>query len=201
MTKKKPKEISPLCNAVKDLRLACGDTQERFARRIGVAIMTISKFETGRAEPRDPRVLMTLATVAEDKANFAFHVEEDNAKHNTLRAAELQFRDVLRDYERLRQAEQRLGPLERLGPMEFDSKPTVRSPREWRLSCAARLAALYFPEQAAAMEKAAGAAIAIVDDVLSRADEKQIDYQRFEREIFTLAEQRAFSELKQGRDK
>ena len=58
---------------------------------------------------------------------------------------------------------------------------------------------MYFPEQVAAMEKAASGAIAIIDEFLSKADENQIDYTRFESEVFALAERRAFLGFKKGR--
>jgi hypothetical protein len=87
-----------------------------------------------------------------------------------------------------------------LGQPESSAQPKFRSMREWRLSCAARLAVLYYPEQVAAMEKAAGAALAIIDDVLSRANENEIDYARFEREVFALAERRTLLELKKRRE-
>jgi hypothetical protein len=86
-------------------------------------------------------------------------------------------------------------PIEIMSPAE----PAVRSLREWRLSCMARVAVAYFPEQAAAMEQAAPGAGALVDEILSRADENQIDYARFEREVFSLAERRALQALKQGK--
>jgi transcriptional regulator with XRE-family HTH domain len=203
MKRKTEPELPRLCTAVKRVREAYGDTQERFARRIGVAVMTVSRFETGRAEPRDPRVLLNLAKITEAISAPPLETEIDrmvetlvNEEPNdvmTLRFAERLFHDAYEDYERIKQTDRRVGEL------ESHAQPRPRSMREWRLSCAARLVALYFPESVAAMERAAGAAIAIVDDVLSKADENQIDYARFEREVFALAERRALLELKKDR--
>jgi hypothetical protein len=50
------------------------------------------------------------------------------------------------------------------------------------------------------MERAAGTAIAIVDEVLTKADENQIDYGRFEREAFALAERRTLKDLQKRKD-
>jgi transcriptional regulator with XRE-family HTH domain len=205
MKKKKAAHGLPaLCLAVKRVREVYGDSQERFARRIGVALMTVSRFETGRAEPRDPRVLLNLAKIAEEISDLPTEDEREQILQNiigprepvdvmTVRGAVQLFRDAYEDYERIKQTDRRVGEL------ESHAHPAPRSMREWRLSCAACLAVHYFPEQVAAMEKAAGAAISIIDEVLSKADENQIDYARFEREVFALAERRALLELKQGR--
>jgi transcriptional regulator with XRE-family HTH domain len=178
MRKKIQQELPPLCVAVKRVREAYGDSQERFAHRIGVALMSVSRFETGRAEPRDPRVLLNLAKVAYEKS----------LKDEGL------FRDAYQDYERIKSTDRRIGELESF------AQPTFRSLREWRLSCAARLAVLYYPEQVAAMEKAAAAALAIIDDVLSGADENQINYASFEREAFALAERQMLKDLQKRKE-
>src|SRR5215467_14411024 len=104
--KRKTDPLPPLCAAVKHVREAYGDTQERFARRIGVAVMTVSRFETGRAEPREPRVLLNIAKVAYDKS-----MAED----------ERLFRDAYEDYERIKQTDRRVGELESF------AQPTIRS--------------------------------------------------------------------------
>jgi transcriptional regulator with XRE-family HTH domain len=191
--RKNKQELPALCIAVKNVRELYGDTQERFARRVEVVAMTISRFERGQAEPSDQRVLGNLYRVARERMEF---VKADPIAFDTLHNAAELFSNARVGEAPIRNTESELGQIETVwGPRQTPPQ----SPREWRLSCAARLAARYFPERAAAMESAAGAAIAIVDDVLSKADAKQIDYQRFEREVFALAEQRAFSELKQGR--
>jgi transcriptional regulator with XRE-family HTH domain len=201
MRKKREDKLPPLCAAVRHVREKWRDTQERFARRIGVAVMTVSRFETGRAEPRDPRVLLNLAKVTSEQImmcsvddierKFVSRPFDDGVM--TLSVAEQLFRDAYEDYARLRQTDRSVGEL------ESQVQPVTRSMREWRLSCAARLVVLHFPEQVAAMEKAAGAAIALIDEVLAKADENQIDYAQFERDVFALAERRALLELKKGK--
>jgi transcriptional regulator with XRE-family HTH domain len=187
------KVIPPLCAAVKRIRNFFGDSQEAFGRRAGVALMTICKFETGRAEPRDPRVLLNIAEVAGQHRKYLLEHGDDEIIFSDdpvriLGENEQLFRAAYAAYERTQQINRRVGELEAVALSAF------RSVREWRLACASRLAVLYFPEQVAAMEQAAGAAIAIIDEVLSQADENQIDYARFEREVFRLAERRALSE-------
>lgn len=189
MRKNEQRELPPLCAAVKRIREAYGDSQDRFARRVGVVTMTISKFETGRSEPREPRVLLNIATVGGQKARYS----DDPAEKRRLDDDARLFWDAYADYERIKQTDRRVGELESF-------EPAIRSMREWRLSCAARLAVQYFPEAVAAMEKAAGAAIGIIDDVLSKADENQIDYARFEREAFALAERQMLKDLQKRKD-
>jgi transcriptional regulator with XRE-family HTH domain len=207
MKKKNKQEIPPLCAAVKRVREAYGDTQERFARRVGIAVMTVSHFETGRTEPRDPRVLLNLAKVTAEKLRMVGGTEvnelvdwvagetpRDMPLKLTLRGDEELFRDAYADYERIRQTDRRVGEIEPA------TRPTFRSMREWRLSLAARLAALYYPECVRDIESAARPAIDIINEVLASADENQIDYERFEREAFALADRQALLSLKKERN-
>src|SRR5262245_53601243 len=97
-------ELSPLCIAVRRLREAYGDTQERFARRLDVAVMTVSRFETGRAEPRDPRVILNLARLAYEKSNYSPVVD--------MRAEETLFRGAYEDIERIKEVDRRVSELE-----------------------------------------------------------------------------------------
>ncbi len=176
MKRKTGKEIPPLCAAVKRVREEYGDTQERFARRLGVAVMTVSKYETGRAEPRDSDTLLSLCVLASDKGltdeKHLFH----NAYEEFARARNPDFD---------RNVAQRIGSL-----------------REWRLSFAARLAILYFPEIATALERAAGPALAIIDNVLADAPEDSAGgpYERFEREAFLLAEREVLKDFQKRKD-
>jgi DNA-binding transcriptional regulator YiaG len=209
MKKKKENELPILSAAVKSLRAKTGLSQEAFARRIRVAVTSVSRFETGRMEPRESRVLGHLAILAHKTAGA-----EDECKLFTRACSEAGERE---DSDADDPSSSTVSPLLHLNPLlNSADQPTlgfasalvqpttnfmgsIRSLREWRLLFAARLAMLYYPEQAAAMEKAAGAAIALVDEVLSKADENQIDYALFEREIFTLADRRQFSDLKHAR--
>jgi transcriptional regulator with XRE-family HTH domain len=63
---RKPKDSSAadLCAAVKRVRLALGEAQEAFSRRVGLSAMTVSKFELGKQVPRDRAVLAHLAKAA-----------------------------------------------------------------------------------------------------------------------------------------
>jgi transcriptional regulator with XRE-family HTH domain len=122
MKRKTKTELPPLCLAVKRVREAYRDSQERFARRIDVALMTVSRFETGRAEPRDPRVLLNLAKVTEEIAADVGPVQDDEMQQlvnniiepgehvevMTLRGAERLFREAYEDYERIKQTDREL---------------------------------------------------------------------------------------------
>jgi transcriptional regulator with XRE-family HTH domain len=200
MKRKSENELPPLCVAVKRIREAYGDSQERFARRIGVALMTVSRFETGRAEPRDPRVLLNLASVAYENSRFL-----SDPERKELQDAEKLFRDAYADFERIKQNDSRVGELERLGGREFFGAPAVRSHesmREWRLDFAVRLSFLYTPERVAGIEQAAAPMLAMIDEILGAADEnQQIDYSRFERDVLALAEKRTLQNLKQQKGK
>jgi hypothetical protein len=77
------------------------------------------------------------------------------------------------------------------------------SPQEWRLMHAARIAIRLYPEQARAMEKAAGPALALVDEVLRSVDAGpilgQAFYTNLEQRLNEFADRRAFETLKQER--
>jgi transcriptional regulator with XRE-family HTH domain len=200
------KEIAPVSLAVKRLREYLGESQEAFGRRCGVSLISISRFETGRALPRDPRVLRNLAKIASQRLEMIapedidFNPEltileipspmdpELSQSIDMLETCRDLFLDALKEVKRPE-------PIEIMSPAE----PAVRSLREWRLGIMARVATLYLPAEAAAMEKAAPEATALVDEILSAADENQIDYARFEREVFSLAERRALQALKEGK--
>src|SRR5262249_1888500 len=133
--KNKPKvklELPSLCNAVKRVRDAYGDSQERFAQRIGIAVMTISRFERGVQIPGSESVLSKLALAANN-----VHLMEE---FHLFRTAAV---------------------LARNGP-SVSSISQSYSPQEWRLMHAARIAAKFYPDAALAIEKAAGPALALV---------------------------------------
>lgn len=190
MKKKTERQLPPLCEAVKRVRAAFGDSQERFANRVGVVAMTISKFETGQAVPKDPRVLLNLSRVAFEKCNAT---ADETARVSLINDGAL-FQEAYKDCERVMLTDREVGKIEPRIP------PTFRSMREWRLSCAARLAVLYYPERVAAIEDAAGPAVAIVDEVLAGADENQINYEVFEREVFALAERQMVRDSKKRKE-
>jgi transcriptional regulator with XRE-family HTH domain len=190
--KNQPTELPPLCVAVKRLRELYDDTQERFARRLNVANMTVSKFETGRTEPRDPRVLLNLHRLTADLTVLLGEPSEELDDMGML------FYDAYKDIERIKRVDKTVNELF-YDPLA--STPSFRSLREWRLACGARIALLYFPELVTAVEKAAAPAFAIVDEVLRKVDENQtVDYRRLETEVFSRAELHALKELK-GKNK
>src|SRR5262245_51501807 len=131
------KELPPLCVAVKRTREAYKESQDGFARRVDVALMTISRFETGRAVPRDPRVLVSLfdvATVAglekEAKLFYTAYVEERGNKKYFPTADELFAK------------KQESSTVVALLP--------AHSLQQWRLMAAVRVAALYYPDRISA---------------------------------------------------
>ena len=62
----KSKELPQLCVAVKRVREALGESQEKFAQRTGIASMTVSRFERGKLVPREYRVVRALWEAAAD---------------------------------------------------------------------------------------------------------------------------------------
>jgi transcriptional regulator with XRE-family HTH domain len=173
--RKQQKKIGELGEAVKRLREACGYSQEEFARRLNVTVTTVSRFETGRAEPREPRVLRSLAYFEGDRNQSIFRFTDP----------------FLKAYKEQGDAidESLAQPWPSAG---------IRSLREWRLVCAVRLAATCFPEAVAAIEKAAGEAMAIVDEVIiGAADETHIPYRQMERDAFSLADRKMRNDLKE----
>ncbi|MFO8071439.1 MAG: helix-turn-helix domain-containing protein [Polyangia bacterium] len=48
---KQQQEVQITPSAVRDLRKHLGFTQEQFARELGVTMSTVSRWETGRAQP------------------------------------------------------------------------------------------------------------------------------------------------------
>jgi transcriptional regulator with XRE-family HTH domain len=66
--KKHAKTVTPdICIAIKRVRQAFGDSQERFAQRLQIAVMTVSRFELGKKVPRDSQILRRLQTLANEK--------------------------------------------------------------------------------------------------------------------------------------
>jgi len=57
---------SPLCLAIKTIRLMYGDSQEQFGHRLSISSMTVSRFECGRAIPRNPLILQKFSNAARD---------------------------------------------------------------------------------------------------------------------------------------
>jgi transcriptional regulator with XRE-family HTH domain len=186
MKKQKKQEtaaLPPLCAAVKRIRESYGESQPEFAQRVQLAPMTISKFERGATVPADSGVLIRLARVAREKG---LKEETDLLEHIAVAARGVEFRDA--------RAESDL--VTRLQPIPVYSLP------QWRLMAAAGIAALYYPEAALAIERAAGEALALVDEAIRQCPKEPVSpglgfANQLARLVMTLAEERALERFKQ----
>jgi transcriptional regulator with XRE-family HTH domain len=149
MKKQKPEKTSlpPLCAAVRRTRSAYAESQPAFARRIGVAAMTISRFENAKQVPADFQVLAQLERAARERGL----TEEADLLAHAARGA------------RRGREEDAIAPAGgELAPMP------IHTWAQWRLMHAAGIAVLHYPEVARAMEQAGGAALSLVDEALGR---------------------------------
>jgi transcriptional regulator with XRE-family HTH domain len=173
--------LPPLCAAVKRVRAAYGDTLQRFAERVGISMNSLSRFELGKQVPADHGVLKRLEHAARERG-----LREESVLF--LRAGYIDTGNLLLSCQ----------PRESAAPIA----PTY-SPLEWRLMQAARVAIRLYPESARAIEKAAGPALGLVDEVLRSADAADLTpefYEGLERRLTLLADRRAFENLKQEKD-
>lgn len=174
-------ELPELCVAVKKVREAYGDSQQGFAQRVGLSLMSISRFELGRV-PRDPEVLWKLTVAAREAGLIA----EWKAFGNEANRARGSKGVIVSGY---------------LGGGILPSGLSANPPRLWRLMIAVRLAALFYPENVSTLEKAveqaAGPALALVDAVLQDPQNHALEYTELEHKINQLAEQQALSKLQQ----
>jgi hypothetical protein len=111
--------------------------------------------------------------------------------------------NLIEEFKLFEQAAQRVQPsyvdlMENQMASLRSSKAKPRcTPTEWRLMQIARLAARCYPEQARAIEQAAGPLAAFVDDFLGEAARAGIEpdessFDDLERRLVTMAEQRVF---------
>jgi transcriptional regulator with XRE-family HTH domain len=184
MVRKSKREMTrhmpPLCVAVKRVRKAYGETLEEFGRRVRVSITSISRFELGKTSPSDFNVHANLARAARDR-----RLTEESELF-----LEAQHKARFRAYR---------GP----SPGEETIIAPTYTPQEWRLMQAVRIAIRLFPENVRAIEKAAGPAVALVDEILRSADAAVLGpafYAGLEQRLNELANQRAFEILKQERE-
>jgi hypothetical protein len=142
--------------------------------------MTLSRWERGVNQPRDVHVLQQLAIIA---AGVGLRDEEALfcQASGTLPARQVTPTQIWP------------GPISYL-TLDFDT------PQQWRLMIAAKLAVMYFPETATAMEQAAGHVQALVDEVISTAPEnlRPDFYVRMEQRLNEVARRQAFVNLKKG---
>jgi transcriptional regulator with XRE-family HTH domain len=173
--------MSELCRAVKTVRLSYGESQEAFARRVGLASMTVSRFERGKLVPTSFEALLRLAEAARAKDLAESDLFERAAQHARLDSPETR-------------------PTLNLGAIPIYSLP------QWRLMHIAAIAVLYYPEAATAMEQAAsstGPAVALVDRAIREYTNRSgfasgLGSYRGLPEILTmLAEQQAFENFKE----
>src|SRR5215469_946241 len=178
--KPKPKpDLHPMCAAVRSLRAKMRLSQEEMALKVGIAPMTLSRFERGAQIPKDMDVLVKLRNVCQGSFNF---VPEFMTFQRAIAAA-----------------------IEMKSPYEIGlSNRSGYSPEQWELMQCARIAAIHFPKEAEAMRKAAGEALRLVKQVI-RATDFSVPlgddlYCALEQGIDDLVRQTAFERLKEERD-
>jgi transcriptional regulator with XRE-family HTH domain len=195
--KNRKKETSPppLCACVKNIRKAYGESQPRFAERVGLASLTISRFERGVQIPSDSGTLFRLAEAARNKGLTEEAKQFEFAIRERENAALLSGKGITTAVHRWR--------LEK-GYTRFYPGSYALAVPQWRLMAAAFIAPVYYPEIASAMEKAAGEALELVDEALRLADAEsqsgQALYEEIERILRRLAEERALKHLRDKKD-
>jgi transcriptional regulator with XRE-family HTH domain len=187
MTKRQKATLPNLCRAVKRIREAYGDTQDRFALRVNLAPMTVSRFERGKLVPSDMHVLMRLADAARAKDLTDDADELEQAAAATRAAAKIE------------DLKGSLGPGSGLWPMQ------IVSLQEWRLAHMAVIALRHYPEIAAALEREGGAALALVDEAIRQYAEQPIAsglgfHNQLEQRLITLVKQRELERFKEKRN-
>ena len=180
---------SPLCAAVKQVRQVYGESQQRFAERLGVSLVSVNRWELGHQEPGDLVVLLKLQRSAwlrqleTEAALFGEAVQKSFEPYETLSPSILESLvlglpteaevEVFSHSARLLRLQEQLPALQ-----------------EWRLRLAARLAVSSFPELLPKMEKAAAPVLRLIDERLERVDEaKGFDFAALEDELKIAAQQ------------
>jgi DNA-binding XRE family transcriptional regulator len=188
MKKKISRELSPLSVAVKRIRQRSGYTQEQFAQAVGLAVMTVSRFETGRQVPTDPNVLMRLEQAARDAG-----LSDETAL----------FSEALGEFEWSTNWGWTRSPV-RDPPTGTRAEFRVS---EWRLMQAVRVLCRIRPEAAGDLAQflnTASGAVDLVDEVLKTADPAQVAsgsiWRDLEKKVTVLADHRALERL-QGKTK
>jgi transcriptional regulator with XRE-family HTH domain len=167
------RQLHPLCAAVKTLREAYGDTLERFSRRLDISITSASRFELGKAVPKDAGMLMKLAAAATDKG--------------VTEAAEL----FKRAYAEADSRSKMLDTLVRLQTHEYYLFETTKSLAHWRYLAALRLAMIEFPELQPALDNALAPALDIVDTALKTVEDPfHVNYNELDFQVGELAKQK-----------
>ena len=146
--------------------------------------MTVSRFELGKAIPKDPNTIQRLFDAA--------------AGHGGLKAEAKLLMEAHRD------AMRRQSPYDRFTPFADQMIP-FHSLEEWRAMNIARIAARYHYDEAIAMRKAAPKSREIVDAVLADTNASEGIHEAFyddlEERLTELAEQRTIERLQEERKK
>jgi len=153
-------------------------SQEELAKKLDLAPMTLSRFERGVQVPRDVEVLARL---------------RDAAIEANLPSDQMMFQGVI------------LKILEQKSDYEVTvSARPVHTPESWQLMHAARIAALYFPNEAAAMRKAARMSLELVNEAIASVDFTVFDetvYVALEAKLDNLVTQWKFQQIKEQNQK
>jgi hypothetical protein len=177
------KGLPPLCAAVRKLRQTSGDSLEAFSRWVGISLNSASRFELGKAEPKDIGVLWKLEAAAR-----TLSLPEEEKLFATASRAE---------------SVARWNPLPVIdpGPMTKSHSygMSAHSLGQWRLMQAAEMIWSFFPECVEAVEEALAPALEIIDDVLVNAE--RLSYQELVREANARGNTRQLANLMQRRRK
>jgi transcriptional regulator with XRE-family HTH domain len=181
----KKTKLPPLSAAVLHTRESYGDSQPRFAQRVGVAAQTVSRFERGVQVPADYHVLLRLTVAARTQGLTEEASQFEQAAHLAPQRIE-QLRDAI-------------GPGAGLWPMP------IFSLRQWRLMHIAGIAALYYPETLrateVAIETAAPEATTLVNEAIQKYGNLPMEsglgfYNQLAQTLIKLAGERDLERLK-----
>jgi transcriptional regulator with XRE-family HTH domain len=181
--------VSPLCAAVKRVRQVYAESQQSFAERLGVSLVSVNRWELGHQEPGDLVVLLKLQRSAwlrrlEKEANlFAEAAQKCFEPYETISPSILEVLTLGHPSEAELEVPSHSAKLLRLQ----EELPALR---EWRLRLAARLAVSSFSELIPKMEKAAAPVLRLIDERLERVDEaKGFDFAALEDELKIAVQQ------------
>ena len=141
-TKSKPKpepEIPKVCVAIRRLRKTLNLTQEAFAAQLGTGVMSLSRWERGRFQPRDGEVLVSLCGLAAE-ARLDEELEVFQAALMAIPSGPHRLEKIM--------------------------VPTY-GPREWELMMASRIAASFLPAVERAARVALAPALELLHEVIA----------------------------------
>ena len=162
VTKSRRKSVPPLCAAVREVRLAYGDSQQRFAERLGTSLVSVNRWELGHQEPAALSFLALLRDLAgsrklEEPARlFAEAVERFMAP------VKLRKLEILVAENALSRDEEILVAIARISKAMF--------PEEYKALMAATPRTRGFVEQLAKSTRASGASLTNIVNLLTRPE-------------------------------